>query len=84
MAENPYSRLRREATDWIAKVLSRRPIFMWRYGDEDLKKLWKLDDLVERVQAADQLGFDVRLRYVKGEGLISEYIARLPSTPYWY
>ena len=81
---NPYAVLKAEAVEWIAKVHRRRRVQMWRYPAKDIRTAqWNLFDLAERVRAADQLGFDVALRWVD-DGLRVEYVERLPSTPYWY
>jgi hypothetical protein len=49
---------------------------MWFYPKGKLSEGgWKLDDLAERVQAADQLGYDVKLR-MADDGLRVEYVKR--------
>jgi L-alanine-DL-glutamate epimerase-like enolase superfamily enzyme len=49
---------------------------MWFYPKSKLGESWALNDLAERVQAADQLGYDVRL-VVDGNGNLSvEYVER--------
>lgn len=52
-----------------------RRIFMWRYPKNRLGEGWSLTDLAERVQAADQLGFDVQIKHAD-DGLSVYYVAR--------
>lgn len=82
---NPYTRLKQEAVEWIANAISPRKIQMFQYPAKSLfTESWNLHNLAERVRAADQLGFDVHLRWVDDQGLRVEYVSRLPSTPWWY
>lgn len=81
---NPYTKLKLEAQGWIHAVLTRRCRSMWTYPANTINTdKWSLWDLAQRVQAAEQLGYDVRLRWAK-EGLVVEYVEKLPATPYWY
>ena len=85
MPKNPYTVLKNEACEWIYKALSPRVRAMWCYPEKTLgEQQWNLSNLAERVRAAEQLGWDVRLRYVIGEGLRVEYVEKPPATPYWY
>ncbi len=82
MRETPYNRLKRVTQDYISRVELPRRITMWMYPKEKLREHWRLDDLAERVQAADQLGFDVRLR-VSDKGLVAEYVKRPGDLGIW-
>lgn len=79
MKENPYNRLLRIARQFAFDTKYRHRKAMWSYPKDKLTTGWRLDDLAERVQAADQLGYDVQLKVVEGS-LHAEYVKR-PSVP---
>lgn len=85
MRYNPYTELKREACDWIRKAMNPQRVAMWSYPKESLRQDqgWRLDELAERVRAADQLGYDVRLLW-KDDGLHVQYVKRMPDVPHWY
>jgi hypothetical protein len=55
---------------------------MWRYPKDKLSTQWSLADLYERVAAANQLDYDVRLT-ANDDGLLVEYIKRT-TIPYMW
>jgi L-alanine-DL-glutamate epimerase-like enolase superfamily enzyme len=72
----PYARLLAAANRFESRVLYPKRKIMWFYPKSKLGESWALNDLAERVQAADQLGYDVRL-VVDGNGNLSvEYVER--------
>lgn len=75
MKENPYTRLLRISRQFAADVSYARRRTMWQYPKEKLAGSWRLDDLAERVQAADQLGYDVQLKVDEG-ALRVDYVKR--------
>ena len=81
---NPYLRLRASACGWARAVITRKRIGMWHYPKDKLHASWRLDDLSERVRTADQLGYDVQLRWDETVGLQVEYVERIPWPPAWY
>jgi hypothetical protein len=83
MRENPYNRIKREATDWILAVRNPQKITMFLYPSKRLAEGWSLEIVAQRTQAASQLGYDVQLR-VTDDGLLMEYVKRQPSPPWWY
>jgi hypothetical protein len=72
----PYTRLLNQALEVLSPVFYPRRISMWRYPKEKLSTPWRLDDLYERVVAADQLGFDVVL-IAGDDGLSVKYQQRV-------
>lgn len=78
--KNPYTRLLERARQYAFDVRHRYERTMWKYPKEKLAGSWRLDDLAERVQAGDQLGYDVQLKVVDGD-LIVRYIKRV-EPPY--
>jgi hypothetical protein len=75
MRETPYSRLKNAVLRYMSGVDYPRRTVMWLYPKNKLNETWRLGDLAERVSAADQLGFDVKLRMVE-DGLRVEYVKR--------
>lgn len=82
MRETPYNRLKRVVQEYMTRVQLPMRKTMWMYPKEKLRETWRLDDLAERVQAADQLGFDVRLR-MSDQGLVAEYVKRPGELGIW-
>lgn len=81
MRINPYSRLLKRVKDWCWKVTHRKQIGMWSYPTESLDKGWKLNDLYERIKAADQLGYNVILK-ATDKGLEVYYREKAPDIPW--
>lgn len=79
---NPYSRLLDEVKQFAFRVKHPQRKTMWRYPKDKLSERWSLADLYERVAAANQLDYDVRLT-TSDDGLIVEYIKR-PTIPYMW
>ena len=81
---NPYTQLRNSVVEWIRRVLTRPGVPMFHYPAKTIATdKWCVGDRAERVRAADQLGYEVRLRW-SDEGLQVEYVGKLPAKPYWY
>lgn len=81
MRTNPYTDLKDRCAKWAITVVSPHTRGMWRYPREKLATGFRLDDLYERIRAADQLGYDVRLR-AEDDGLHVEYVKRPGMPPY--
>ena len=77
--EAPYTRLKRVAREALEKHLYRRRKQMWHYKKRSLSTGWSLEYLCQRVQAADQLGWDVQLRVDSDGDLLVEYVERAPN-----
>lgn len=80
MRKNPYNTILSTAKKFAFAVQHPHAKVMWQYPKEKLGGTWRLDDLAERVQAADQLGYDVRLSVDNG-GLVVKYVKRV-EIPY--
>ena len=79
---NPYTRLQTTCRNWAFSVLYPKRKVLFRYDDATKSgNSWRLDDLCQRVIAADTLDFDVRLR-VENKQLIAEYVKRPDNTPW--
>lgn len=78
---NPYTRLQTECREWAFSVTHPRRKTLFRYDDVTSGASWALESLRQRVLAADQLGFDVRLR-VENKSLIAEYTKRPDDVPW--
>lgn len=75
MRVNPYNKLLALARQFSFNVQNPKRKTMWSYPKEKLAGSWRLDDLAERVQAADQLGHDVQLKVIDG-ALHVQYVKR--------
>lgn len=77
----PYERLLRAARHFAFDVTNPKWKPMWTYPKRHVDEgfSWKLQDLIQRVLAAEQLGYSVRLRVNEG-GLHVEYVKR-PEVP---
>lgn len=75
---NPYTALQKAARDWARTVSFARKLSMWHYENG---KTYSLDDLRERVAAADQLGYNVTLSRTD-TGLQVHYVKRPPDAPW--
>jgi hypothetical protein len=71
----PWERLSRKYHRALAKAMYPRRVTMWVYPKDKLETGWSLTGLSERVRAADQLGYDVRLIW-KDDGLTVQYVER--------
>lgn len=78
---NPYTALRDECRKWARCVLNPEMRGMWTFNAEDMKGGCSLIELRERVAAADQLGWDVRLRAQPNGDLFVQYVKRPSSVP---
>ncbi len=79
--ETPYSRLLTAARQFDLRVRNPKRIGMFFYPAAKLSEGWSLVDLNERVKAAEQLGFDVRL-VAKEDGLHVQYVKRPDEIEY--
>jgi len=79
--ENPYNRLKRIARQWVFDVENPTTKLMWRYPKEKLNSNWNINDLNERVAAAQQLGFKVYLKHTD-KGLEVYYEKERPIIPW--
>ena len=79
---NPYTRLVEEVRDWARGVVYPRQRAMFFFAKGAPQNGWRLDGVVERVQAADTLGWDVVLEVDKDGGLWMKYRER-PGIPPW-
>jgi hypothetical protein len=77
----PYQRLMDDFKDFANAVEFRKRKSMWTYPKNKLSESWPLNDLYERVSAADQIGYDVRLLATEG-GLEVQYIEKNPKRPW--
>jgi len=74
---SPYTRLLNQIKQFVAdNIKYRHKKLMWRYPKKRLNEGWNLDDLHERIQAADQLGYDVQL-IANDSGLEVHYIKKI-------
>ncbi len=82
---NPYTTLKEDFREFIDKCLCRHRVSMFRYAKATVLDgcTWKLNDLAERVQAAQQLGYTVEVKWTD-DGLVVEYVKKLPDAPWWY
>jgi hypothetical protein len=77
----PYERLMRAFKEFVNKTTNRPKIEMWHYPLKQLSEGWRLDNLYERVAAAEQLDYDVQLKATK-LGLEVVYIKKVPCKPF--
>jgi hypothetical protein len=81
----PYQRLLTEAREFALEVIRRarwkRTMYCWPVADVDKPIGYRLDTVAHRVQAADQLGYDVMLKW-EDRGLVAYYVKRPPDTPW--
>lgn len=78
---NPYQRLLEEIRSYIRKVKYRHTKTMWIYPKKVLTDGWDLGFLYQRTAAAEQLGYDVQLKATE-EGLVVQYVKKIPEPPY--
>ncbi len=81
---NPYTDLKQRFMEWVYDALGRKRRVMWVYpkASVDAGESWPLVALAQRVQAAQQLGHTVELRWDDARGLIVEYVAPMPQRPW--
>lgn len=77
----PYARLLDEFRKFASAVEYPTRKIMWTYETAKLGEGWSLVELHQRVQAAEQLGYDVVLRSVP-DGLRVEYRKKPPALPW--
>lgn len=76
MKKNPYTALLNRAQQFAFNLQHPHTRQMWSYPKDKLAGNWRLDALAERVQAADQLGYDVHLKVIDGS-LTVQYVKRV-------
>lgn len=77
----PYQRLLESAREFAAAVENPHTRLMWTYPKGKLDSGWNLTDLAERVAAANQIGYDVKL--VNQDGSLQVlYVKKMPSRPW--
>ncbi len=77
----PYKRLLDAAQEFASKVEHPHTKLMWVYPKDKLNAGWPLKDLAERVAAADQIGYEVKL--VNHDGALQVvYVKKMPSRPW--
>jgi hypothetical protein len=74
--------LKKDMNNFCAKIRHPRTITMWTWPKQKLTEGWRLDNLSERVFAAEQLGFDVVLEN-NDVGLRVIYKKKHPEVPFW-
>lgn len=77
----PYQRLLQAFREYVSAVDRPHKRLMWVYPKSKLSRSWTLDDLHQRVAAAEQLGFDTVLESTD-EGLRVLYRKKHPETPW--
>jgi hypothetical protein len=77
----PYQRLLDAAQTYAAHVEYPSTGLMWVYEKAVMGGAFKLSDLAERVAAAEQLGYDVKLVNRDGD-LQVFYVKKMPSRPW--
>lgn len=75
---NPYEKLKNDFLRVISKIKFPETRQMWFYPKSKLSEGWKLQDLNERVQAADQLDWDCVLQSTDA-GLAVVYRKRITN-----
>lgn len=79
---SPYTRLKKIASEWAVKALYPHARPMWCYPRNKLEsKSWCLAALYERTAAAEQLGYDVKLK-ATDSGLEVKYVKKVPELPW--
>jgi hypothetical protein len=79
--KNPYQMLLEEFREYANKVEYRHRKNMWTYPKEKLLENWRLDDLKQRIEAAEQLGYSVELLSTPA-GIVVQYVKNIPSRPW--
>lgn len=76
----PYQRLMEDVQRLARQVAWPARRLMTVFPKDGLTNGYRIDGVAERVQAADQLGYDVRLKWNPNSGLVAEYVKR-PDDP---
>ena len=79
----PYQRLVKDARDWVFEVRYAHSVVMFQFpkaSEQDVS--YRLDNLYQRVKAADQLGYDVKLEALDGGALHVRYVKRAGDPPF--
>ena len=82
MAINPYQRLLDKIMSFCDSLKNRHSKIMFTYPKDQLNTNWSMPQLYERVAAADQLGYDVKLKATT-EGLEFWYEKRVEIPIEW-
>lgn len=77
----PYQRLLESAREFAAAVEHPHTKLMWTYPKDKLNAGWGLANLTERVAAAEQIGYDVKLVNQNG-ALQVLYVKKMPTRPW--
>ena len=79
---SPYTRLKKIALEWAVEALYPSTRTMWCYPKNRLQtESWCLTTLYERTAAAEQLGYDVKLK-ATDNGLEVRYVKKVPELPW--
>jgi len=80
---NPYTRLKKICKDYAMKVDYPRKISMYYWSKNKLNKQtgYVLDDVYQRVLAADALGYEVHI-FADGDGMAFKYVEKRPQRPW--
>ena len=81
MPVTPYQRLLDAAQKYAYLVAYPQTRLLWTYEKADKGAAFKLSDLAERVAAAEQLGYDVKLVNKDGD-LQVFYVKKMPARPW--
>ena len=82
MAINPYQRLLDKIMSFCDSLKNRHSKIMFTYPKDQLNTNWSMPQLYERVAAASQLGYDVKLKSTI-EGLEIWYEKRIEIPIEW-
>ena len=78
---NPYTRLKNLGSEYICELKNPETVGMWTYPKSRLDEGWSLTDLYERIKAAEQLGYDVKLM-ATNKGIEANYVKQAKATPW--
>ena len=77
----PYQRLLDDIRDYVGKIKYRHKRIMFVFKEVKKRQSYTLDDLYERVIAAEQLGYDAIIETRDGDVVVS-YVKKLPDARY--
>jgi hypothetical protein len=77
----PYQRLKQEMNEFCDALQFRHRVPMHCYPNSKNDGSWNLVDLSYKVDAAEQLGYDVVLTN-KPDGLHVTYVKKIPARPF--
>ena len=80
--KNPYQMLLDKISDFCQNIKYRHQKLMFIYPIDKLANTWTMNQLYERVVAADQLGYDVVLKSTNN-GLEVHYIKQIEIPIEW-